>query len=112
MGYNENITSYYRIWALDRQEVIKYYKVIFSENEKWGSTPLNLKVIILNKLPPRRPVSKSRKNTITVFNIITLEKIVAAELMAIKSIVPALINIGNQRASIIKERVPETIPKD
>ena len=82
------------------------------ENEKWGSTPLNLKVIILNKLPPRRPVSRLRKNTIAASNTITLEKIAAAELMAIKPIVLAPVNTGNWRAPIIEERVPETIPKD
>ena len=112
MGYDENTTSYYCIWAPDRQEVIKYYKVTFLENEKWGSTPLNLKVIILNKLPPRRPVSRLRKNTIAASDTITLEKIVAAELMAVEPAVPAPVNTGNQRTPIIEERVPEMIPED
>ena len=112
MGYDENTTSHYRIWAPDRQEVIKHHKVTFSENEKWGSTSLNLKVITPNELPPRRPVGRPRKNAIAASDTITPEKIAAAEPMAVEPAVPAPVNTGNWRAPIIKERVPETIPED
>ncbi len=61
MGYDENTTSHYYIWAPDRQDVIKHHKVTFLENQKWGSAPLNLKVATANVLPERRPVGRPRK---------------------------------------------------
>ena len=56
---------------------------------------MNLKVITLNELPSRRPVGRLHKNTIAASDTITLEKIVAAELMAVKPIVLAPVNTGN-----------------
>ena len=63
LGYDENTTTQYRMWAPDRREVIKHHKVIFSENEKWGSESLNLPTITMNALPDRRSVGRPRKET-------------------------------------------------
>ena len=61
MGYDENTTTQYKIWAPDRRDIIKHHKVVFLEHKKWGSEPLNLPTITMNALPERRPVGRPRK---------------------------------------------------
>lgn len=65
INYNENITIQYKIWAFDRRNIIKYYKILFLKHKNWKSDFLNFFTITINTLFKRRFVKISRKIVFT-----------------------------------------------
>ena len=108
MGYDESTSAHYRIWASDRQEVIKHHKVTFSENENWGSAPLNLKVATPNVLGPRRSVGRPRKTAIVTPDV-AINPNVVPEPMIIEPAEVTPTNTGNWQASSVEDHGPEAI---
>ena len=61
MGYVEETTKQYRLWAPDMGKIIRSHVVKFDENLKGGSVDLNLRKQTPNVLPERRPVGRPQK---------------------------------------------------
>ena len=78
MSYDENIITQYKIWILDRRDIIKHHKIVFFEHKKWKSESLNLFTITMNVLFERRFVERSRKIVFASAAISTTSIIFAA----------------------------------
>ena len=63
MGYVEETTKQYRLWAPDLRRVIRSHVVRFDESLKGGDMDLNLRKQTPNVLPERRPVGRPQKET-------------------------------------------------
>ncbi len=61
MGYSEETTKQYLLWAPDLKRIIKSHAVKFAENEKGGSVDVRLHRQTPNVLPERKPVGRPRK---------------------------------------------------
>ena len=113
MNYDENTTIQYQIWAPDRQAVIKHHKVTFSENERWESEPLNLKVITVNVLPERRPVDRPRKVADAPAQaVVSSDPVVAVSKPVVIEIEIAPIDASSYRALTMKEQNDGINPED
>ena len=66
MGYVEETTKQYQLWAPDLKRIIKGHAVKFAESEKGGTVDLRLQRQTPNVLPDRRPVGRPRKEPIIV----------------------------------------------
>ena len=56
MGYVDETTKQYRLWAPDLKRIIRSHAVKFAENKKGGSVDLRLQRQTPNTLPERKPV--------------------------------------------------------
>ena len=63
MGYVEETTKQYRLWAPDLGRVIRSHVVRFDESLKGGDMDLNLRKQTPNVLSERRPVGRPQKET-------------------------------------------------
>ena len=87
--------------------------MIFSKNKRWGSEPLNLKIVIVNVLSERRSVDRPRKvvDASTQVVVSSNSVVAASKPMVIKiEIVP--VDASSYRALIIKEQNDEINPED
>ena len=65
MGYIDETTKQYQLWAPDLKRIIRSHAVKFAENEKGGSVDLRLQRQTPNTLPERKPVGQPRKEDLT-----------------------------------------------
>ena len=65
MGYVDETTKQYRLWAPDLKRIIRSHAVKFAENKKGGSVDLRLQRQTPNTLPERKLVGQPRKEDLT-----------------------------------------------
>ena len=77
IGYVDNTSSLWQLWAPDLKSTIKAYAVKFAEDIKGGTIDLNLSVETRNVPAVRRPRGRPPKAPVAASNIAPVPPVIA-----------------------------------